>query len=276
MKFPSLITRSTVITLLVLAVICLIGGLIAWQVLPVIAAFTCLPRLSSNIASEGGLNYWLALPVAIGFIGTAFVGIKMIFRSGTRNKISKFVLLVLALTCIYSLSIFGLQQYKAQRKTVAIAETVAKMDDDLSTFKKLKVTPSTAYFDRVTKKPTAFYFKHPNGQLDIFSSPGVHPQLGVELKPMDSLTAEYISDLFRRGLADQMINSERVIATPSTEAPTKARAASTSKKTHSAQHSEIAKESSLQALTRQTKEQYERLASLITPEAQVSSKKGGN
>jgi len=275
MKFPSITTRFTVITLLICLSIFIVGGLIAWNLLPAIAAVASLPKFAANIASEGGLNFWLALPVAIGFIGTAFIGIKLILKSGTRNRITKLVLLALSLVLIYSLSIYSLQQYRTQRKAVAMTQAATKMDNDLTTFKRLKVTPSTVFFDRVSKMPTAFYFRYPNGQLDIFSSPGVHPQFGVELKPMDSETAIYVAELFRRGTAEQMINSEKVIAAPSVAAPTKTRATSSSKKSLLGQRSEVAKESSLQALTRQTREQYEKLASLITPEAQVSSKKEG-
>jgi hypothetical protein len=276
MSFSKFITRSS-ITMLVLGIGILVGGFIVWQIGPVVAAFVYLPKFAINIANEGGINYWLALPIAIIFITVAFVGIKSIFRTGTRNKMTKFVLLIFSLIIIYSLAIFSLQQYKTQIKAVAMAETAAKLDDNLTTFKWLKVDRNTIFFDRVTKRPSAYYFKHSNGQLDIFSSPGVHPQIGVELKPMDSATAIYVADLFNRGLADKMINNEKVFVPSIAEAPTKKQIPVAAKKKASVQRpEEVARESSLQALKRQSIEQYEKLAHLLAPASQESSKEGGN
>lgn len=51
----------------------------------------------------------------------------------------------------------------------------------LKNFKKLSVTITTNFFDETTDKPLVWYVKN-NGEIEYFSSPGLHPVTGKTLK----------------------------------------------------------------------------------------------
>ncbi|MEP0213037.1 MAG: hypothetical protein ABJD66_07475 [Cellulophaga sp.] len=51
----------------------------------------------------------------------------------------------------------------------------------LKNFKKLNVTITTDFFDKVTNKPLVWYIKN-NDEIEYFSSPGLHPVTGKTLR----------------------------------------------------------------------------------------------
>ncbi len=52
----------------------------------------------------------------------------------------------------------------------------------LITFKKVDVTIATTFFNASNANPLVWYFKHPNGDLEYFTAPGLHPLNGGTLK----------------------------------------------------------------------------------------------
>lgn len=72
-------------------------------------------------------------------------------------------------------------------------ETTLPKDDKLiKEFRKVKVSNKTSFFD-AKGNPKVWYVKNPNGTLDFFNQPGLHPETGKTLKPISKyIIQEYV------------------------------------------------------------------------------------
>ena len=66
----------------------------------------------------------------------------------------------------------------------SFAETTLPKDDKLiEEFRKMKVDTKTSFFDK-KGNPKIWYIKNPNGTLEFFNKPGLHPETGKTLRPI--------------------------------------------------------------------------------------------
>lgn len=75
----------------------------------------------------------------------------------------------------------------------SFAETTLPKDDKLiEEFRKIKVDTKTSFFDK-KGNPKIWYIKNPNGTLEFFNQPGLHPETGKTLRPISRyIIQEYV------------------------------------------------------------------------------------
>lgn len=213
MNLPKFVNRSSVVVL-VLATAILGGvGFLLFKFGGILLFFYVLPTITNSLSTNGGLNHWLAQAIAVGFTVALLIPAYLIIKGKNGNKAIKLLLLVCFMIAAYSLTIFKLQQKTVEVKTV---KSVSWGKEKLMVLEKVKVERNTALFDPISGAPRAWYYKHQNGALDIFSGSGKHPQLGVDLKAMDAQTAMLVQEYISSGQAGTMINSD--IALPEKKA----------------------------------------------------------
>lgn len=70
--------------------------------------------------------------------------------------------------------------------------TLPKDEKLLREFKKIKVDTKTSFFDK-KGNPKIWYIKNPNGTLEFFNQPGLHPETGKTLRPISKyIIQEYV------------------------------------------------------------------------------------
>lgn len=75
----------------------------------------------------------------------------------------------------------------------SFAETSLPKDDKLiEEFRRIKVDTKTSFFDK-KGNPKIWYIKNPNGTLEFFNKPGLHPESGKTLRPISKyIIQEYV------------------------------------------------------------------------------------
>ena len=202
-------SRGSITLLIAGIVVIAIFGFICLKLGTVLLFAYALPTFTKNLATDGGLNHWLAQAVAVGFTATLLVASYSIIKSSSGNKIMKLLMLACAVIAAYSLTIYYLQKEKTQVSAEKLSDWGK---EKLVTLERVKVERNTAFFDPISGAPRAWYYKHEGGELDIFSGSGKHPQLGVELKAMDNQTAKLVQQYFASNQATRMINSDTIMS----------------------------------------------------------------
>lgn len=86
---------------------------------------------------------------------------------------------------------FGTPVIKGTRE-LAISKAIEKKG--LPELSRIEPTRDSVFFSP-DGQPLVWYYQHPDGQIDLFPRPGVHPQLGVQLNP---ITPAIVAEIFKQ------------------------------------------------------------------------------
>lgn len=225
----------------------LILGVILWAARELFVFQWLFSKIAETITTEAGINAWLARAMAA-FLGLFITySLYLAFSRGKSRSTRVWIGVTLSAVIIigYSLSMYEITKdhffmpdgtpIKCYTRLLdgklIFTECVRKMHEVYGT-PVLPVTADTMLEYETQKngvpeaqafvskkntrffsfdgKPLVWYFKYPDGKIELFSTPGHHPQLNAALSPITPEIAEELRGMRRAGKTDQLIvNNDR-------------------------------------------------------------------
>lgn len=218
----------------ILVLTLLLAGIIFFGT--ILGFITVIPWLAHQLSAQAGLNIWLA------YIVTIPIGIVMVLSAGwllstgkrswgiaagsgvliiwcslmyTVTKDYNFDPVTMEAIKCYTVGLAGYEEVPCEWKvhpiTTAPVERITReiaismeiMREGPPTFETIRPTKDMR-FVTPDGTPLVWYYEHPDGKIDLFGEPGVHPQVSTQLNPINSGIVKKILDHLDKGKIDMV------------------------------------------------------------------------